>query len=1002
MTLFGPLTLAVRGEERQPGRTEPGRWLLGLLTLRAAAGGDGWVLRDKAAEHIWPGDIPDVADWDRPARARRLAARLRTALSELRAALGAEAGRLESQGGRIRLVLSGADVDVARFDAAARGLRADDPAAAPGLEDCRAARRLHAGPLLEGCALPWLEPERSWRERALLRALRLLAAEARSRGDAAPAHALWAESASVLRGALARNPGDQVHVRELMRALSEAGDRDGARRAYAELLRHLEEGDGVDAVEPATRAAFDALERRSAPAVGRRLRAAGEGSPAPPAGPHNLPHPLTRLVGRERDARTVAAWLAEARLVTLVGCGGIGKTRLAVEIAHRLRPHYAHGAWMVDLAGETEGGQVGAAILRALPAEAGRDAAAAPLAAAQDWLRHRSALLLLDNCEHLVGSCARTAAQLLHACPRLHVLATSRERLAVRGEVVSAVGPLDGASAEALLLERLRLAGAFATPDAQPTLEERDAVARIGRRLDGIPLALELAAARVEASDELPAVAESLAADFSPWLQALGEGARDLPPRHQTMEACLSWSYELLNDAERGLLQALAVFAGGGTEEAIRAVYAVEAGAASTAPFARLVRSGFALEDRPGGANGQRRFRLLEPVRQFVLTRLTEAAEARLRRRHRDYFLEAARIAEEAFLAAGPPPGVPPITDEERDNLRAALLACADDIEETAPQLLRAPTVWRQWFRADFSASEAGRRWLAWLLKKPVGSPDALSRHARTLLLIGRLLISTPAYQEAHRVFAAGLAAAEAAGDARSEGWHTLMQGHMAVDVRDWAEAGRLFTRARELFLETGDDKGVRGADHYLRDVATGQGDVAAARAAAERICAGAREMAQRPAASATEFDHLATSLFGLAQAAEAEGDWATHRTSLVEALGLYLRLEAVSAAVVCLNGIGISLLHEGGYRAAAVLFGGAATLSDRLCCGEKYKDTQERHLERARTALGPDFTPAWDAGAAMDLSALVAFAIREANTVQGRGPGRRGVQGHAPLFGSK
>ena len=377
---------------------------------------------------------------------------------------------------------------------------------------------------------------------------------------------------------------------------------------------------------------------------------------------HNLPSRLTSFVGREREIAEIGALVRRERLVTLVGAPGVGKTRLSLQIAASVLDAFPDGAWLVELAPLGAPELVPQAVadvlgVREQPGRTLTDTLAG-------YLRTRQMLLLLDNCEHLIGAAAGLVETLVRACPDLHVLATSREPLAIEGEVTYRVPSLRVAEAESEAARLFRERAQAAAPSFRVTERNAPVVAQICARLDGIPLAIELAAARVRALS-----VEQIAARLDDRFHLLTGGSRTALPRQQTLRGAVDWSYDLLSEPEQALLRRLAVFAGGFTLDAAEQMGRLDL-------LTSLVDKSLVQVEE--GDDGERRYRLLETLRQYGLEKLTEHGElAEARDRHRDYFLALAEElaptlnerADSTLLAR---------LEREHDNLRAALAWCLD------------------------------------------------------------------------------------------------------------------------------------------------------------------------------------------------------------------------------------------------------------------------------------------------------------------------------------
>jgi non-specific serine/threonine protein kinase len=493
---------------------------------------------------------------------------------------------------------------------------------------------------------------------------------------------------------------------------------------------------------------------------------------------HNLPRTLSSFIGRERELDELRLVLSTAPLLTLVGTGGVGKTRLALELAREQLANYADGVWLVELAGVVDAAVIPGAVANAVGLH---DAEAHDVTVSlTEHLGPKHILLVLDNCEHLVDACARLAAHLLRRCPRLHILATSREPLAIDGEIAWRVPPLDlpdllhGLSPEEmtrtaavrLFVERVHAANqAFVLSESNT-----EAIARICVGLDGIPLALELAAARAQVLT-VEQLAERLEYDAG----ALGRAVRSGLPRHRTIRATIDWSHDLLDEHEQVLLRRLSVFAGGWTL-AMAETICPGAGIADDDVLellTGLADKSMALVD---ASDVQARYRLLEPIRQYAMERLEAAGEAPVyRSRHAEAFLG---LAETRDVDPG---GADEIASLERlevehDNLRSALRWTLD--HEPAESGLRATAaMFRFWERQGLSSE--GRTWLEQALAH-AGDDAPPKYHGRVLSALANFYWRGGEPARARPLTRRALELARAAGDTRGEAWALFSLGMIA------------------------------------------------------------------------------------------------------------------------------------------------------------------------------------------------------------------------------
>jgi predicted ATPase/DNA-binding CsgD family transcriptional regulator len=690
-----------------------------------------------------------------------------------------------------------------------------------------------------------------------------------------------------------------------------------------------------------------------------------------------LPIELTSFVGRRRELAEVEALLDTTRLLTITGPGGCGKTRLALRIAADLGDTFSGGTFFVGLASLTDPDLVPQAVAGVLGVRETPNLSL--LEALEKYLEVDEALLLMDNCEHLVEGCAELADALLRSCPNLKILATSREVLGVSGEVVWAVPPLsvpedsDATSPEALLqhdaarlfVERAKsVVPAFALTE-QNTL----ALARLCRRLDGMPLAIELAAARARVMS-VNQISERLDNRF----RLLVTDSRTAVPRHKTLRATMDWSHDLLADNERVLFRRLSVFAGGFTLEAAEQVCAGEGIERDDVLdlLSRLVdRSLVVVEERGGEA----RYRLLETVRQYGEEKLNESIEeaAAIRWRHALFSLELAEEAESYML------GPEQVTWMERlelehNNLRAALGWLRQ--EGSVERGLRLAGALRRfwWSRAYYTE---GRAWLEELLER-AGASGRVAVRAKGLHALGVLIHRHANYAQGDQEVARSrleesIDIYRELGDRPRTAAVLWDLGRLSNEAGDWETARSSLEESLELERRSGNERGIALARSSLGFTALLQGEYGLARAHLEESLRVLRELGSP--------DEIKRCLFLLGHLACDQGDYAAARARFAEMMEDALLERYPWSVPWVLLGYARLAAGEGQAARALRLAGAADALRQAIgtSLGPAYQAYLRGDLERAWRALGEEEgAAAWGEGQAMTLEEVIAYALDE------------------------
>ena len=459
---------------------------------------------------------------------------------------------------------------------------------------------------------------------------------------------------------------------------------------------------------------------------------------------NNLPNQLTSFIGREREMSEAEKLISSSQLLTLVGPGGTGKTRLSLQLAENQFANFKDGVWFIELAPLTNSAYIVPAIASAFDL---REVQNIPFTnILLDYLRAKQMLLIFDNCEHLVEASAQIANQILHACPQVKIIASSREALGIEGETIFRVPSLMDDEATRLFVERATKA------ESRFKLTEHNAssIAQICSRLDGIPLAIELAAARVKLFTPAQ-IAERLDDRF----KLLTGGLRTALPRQQTLQALIDWSYQTLNETEQKTLRRLAVFSGGWNFEAAESVIGVNE--AMDGLLGLVNKSLVNVEEQ----EGQSRYRFLETIRQYALEKLVESGEAvEARNRHLDFILQLAEESEGQTFGAESVEWLDQM-EREHDNLRAALEWTVSNNIEKAIRLALA--VGGFWTTRDYS-SEA-RSWCKTILEHSELLSELKNERAKVYAIWGWSAITTGNHKEGLAAAKAGLVLAKQADD---------------------------------------------------------------------------------------------------------------------------------------------------------------------------------------------------------------------------------------------
>jgi predicted ATPase/DNA-binding SARP family transcriptional activator len=960
--------------------------------------------REQILELLWPEKDPEESERG-----------LRVVLSDLRAALGGSATRdvVVGRGPLIGLQEIDLSIDAVTFETAAvEALAQAHP------EALRRAAAGYTGPYLPGRTDDhWVSVRREHLRRLQDKVLTRLVDLEEDTDPTSAEHRL--------RGLLLADPTAEPTARRLMELLAGQGRPEDALRVFDALAEALRDELGLLPM-PGT----EALRRLLLQDEPVRT---GSTNPMPSSElrlrPINLPASFTSFVGREWELAEIKGLLLQplsgCRLLTLTGSGGCGKTRLALEAAAAMPTRFPDGVRLVELASLTDPELAPQALAAVLGVQEQAQGGQTITELVLQALRPQRALLVLDNCEHLLGAVADLAATIMSACPAVHLLATSRQALGIVGEVTWLVPslslpPTDDPHTERVVAptELLRFGAVrlfveraqAAKPGFALTEAAAAAVAQVCRRLDGIPLAIELAAAQVRALS-----IGDLAARLDDRFHLLGTGNRAALPRHRTLRAAIDWSYTLLEEAERLVLQRLSVFAGGCPGEAAEAVCSgEEIRHRRVLPLldSLTAKSLVQREELRDDQDTLRvRYSMLETLRQYARDQLEAAPHPKIdvvRTRHQRWYTALAEQAEPELSGPRQPTWLNRL-DLEHDNMRAAL-NWARTSGGFQDGLRLAGSLWRYWVTRGYFSE--GRAWLEELAAQSARSGESLDPAVgiKALNGAGALAYYQADYAQALIHYEAGLTMVRASGDKKKMPGLLNNLGLVRKDQGDYAAAMAFYEESLVLYRELGDKRGTSKALNNLGIAAGDQGDSVRAAAFHEESLRIKRELGDRHGmvtslnnlgvvltdlgdyeraralheeglALAREIGHkwsIHIALSSLGRLAKAEGDYSRAVASYQESLELCRTAGNDLYTAVCLAGLSAVLQVQGRVDQATRLSGAASGLCERTSAPLPADDQKlhDRTIAMCRAALGESFAALWAAGRALSHEAAIAEAL--------------------------
>ena len=775
---------------------------------------------------------------------------------------------------------------------------------------------------------------------------------------------------------------EEVH-RKLMEVYARLGRRPAALKQYDECVKVLKEKLGVSPQE-STIQLYEAI-KDNADFI-RSIQVSESPTHKPQdTPPNNLPAPLTSFIGRGDEVESLDKLLRDGmRLVTLTGPGGTGKTRLGLKVAGDLIDHFDDGVFLVSLAPISDPDLVPSAIAHTLGVQETGDQPI--LESLKNYLEDKMRLILLDNFEHVVTA-APTVTDLLTSCPRLKILATSREILHLQGEHEFQVSPLTLPDLENLpeveslsqyeAVELFIQRAVALKSDFSLTNQNAPAVAEICHCLDGLPLAIELAASRIKILTP-KAILERL----SSRMKLLTGGSRDLPERQQTIRSAIAWSHDLLEEEEKVLFRRMSVFVGGSTLETVEAVCDPERnsqlnvldGVASLVDKSLLRKEASPKEEVASHKwkGDKPRFLMLETVREYGLERLAESGEEEaIKQHHLSFFLA---LVEEAEPELHGPDQVEWIDrlELEHDNLRAALEWSISGGDSEAGLRL-AGSLWWFWYVHGYLSE--GCNWLERVLSGRGGTSDLVQ--ARTLYKAGGLVSNKGDFERAQELSEESLALARKIGDKRSKGYSLGILAVVKLRQGDYGRAVELCKEGLDLHREVGDKWGTATYLSILGQLALGQGNYKQAMALCNESLALFRAIGDRWG--------IAYSLLILGNVELDQGDYEQALLLYRESLALYQKMGVKRDIAKCLERFAEVAGAKGQLKQAARLYGAAEALREAIGSPipPSSRDDYDRSVTAVRAELGEEaIETAWAEGRAMSMEQAISYALEEGDNV--------------------